>query len=1123
MKYPVLLPCLGLLLLVSLVAVPALAATDCPPTCSCLLSAKAEELGYSVFCGGKQSICGYDAPKNLKYCYALPVKCSSSCSCYTLEEGKEKGYPLCRDTTNPCRYEKGRALYCHQVPVTEKPVSCPSTCTCQQTKPYLEAGYEYCNGEQKVCGEDDLGNPLSCFEKPVTVVPVPVAPVQVPQECPPSCACYTREVGLQKAYTLCGGEETLCGYVKDQVPMYCYQSRTPDLVISDVWTDSPGAFREIRYNIYNRGDGASGASTTALYIDSVKIGEDSIAGLNAGEARVEIFPYRSECSGASDTIRVEADASGAVAESDETNNAYQRDRSCPAVSSVPDIAMLRIWHEGERNFTYRTRAYTPLENIRFRFQAYNVSASSGTLSTDAYLYVDDTWVSTTRVTASTTREGGWEGQFGYIGICSGASDTIRVVLDPSDLMFEENESNNDLSVTWDCPVAPSSGNKPDLIILDYWMTPLGDYEYSMGYRIKNQGKEYTLLTETGVYIDGEYRFVEGVERLAPGESRDVEISHRYSYRQCSGETDTIRLVSDQMDRVSEMDETNNGYEIPLTCIHISEPVISKPDLVIHSVRYECEIPCHDYTIEYTVHNRGNARAGPSVAVLYINYAEVGTGHVPALDAGAYSTDLTLTTTWVPVSPENRYHVEMCADWGNVVDERTPEPSGEENQCLEEDWEIAPSCHDGIWNGAEEDVDCGGSCRECGMVAVTGRILFEDYDDAASTYMGQYPARRVHFRIADDRKSDYEGGITSLHTTTDDGRFSVVLDRESHRGKPLKIRIGSCRDFNAGINYATKVAYDVDNCNVYVKWTSDIFTLPETGDLNLGDLIVKKDTDDDFQFFLGFKEYGSVDPCSEIGGCSNRQEDRDGGSVYFSIADAILHGREYANAHRGETDDIGMPTVQYPDRRWNMYYPPEYIIDIAGPPQYHDRDEGFSDDSVLHEYGHFLAYRISHLEPWGGSHGLCTQKNQYLAWNEGWAEYFGTLVVHHDQYPRTPGTFTSLNGPSNLYSTIEEHSCGDAGDDGDEIESYVSQVLWDLADDTTWLDSDPLEAWDTVEGHEDLTFKIFDREFGGGTGGAYLGTMCNFLNYGWYDDDYDSLRGVNANEITDLLDHYGIDC
>jgi hypothetical protein len=336
--------------------------------------------------------------------------------------------------------------------------------------------------------------------------------------------------------------------------------------------------------------------------------------------------------------------------------------------------------------------------------------TSGALTTEARLFIDGTWVSTTTATASTPRDGGWEGQFNYRGICSGTSDTVRVVIDPLDTLIEQDETNNELTETWNCTVIPSTESRPDLVIRRYWMTPMGDYQYRIGYEIKNQGKEYTPFTETGLFIDGVYRVQDGVDRLAPGESRDEEFWWNYSMRECSGSSDTLRIVADHDSRVAEMDETNNGYDIPMTCTAIPTTVTPKPDLVISNVFYECTPPCREFDIKYTIRNQGTAPAGVSVTGLNINYHDLGTSNAPLLEPGAAAT-LTFSRPWTPAYPDNR--VVVCADRGNSVDEITPAPSGELNNCLETSWHFNFTCDDGVQNRDETGVDCGGSyCPPC---------------------------------------------------------------------------------------------------------------------------------------------------------------------------------------------------------------------------------------------------------------------------------------------------------------------------------------------------------------------------------------------------------------------------
>jgi len=48
------------------------AAVQCPSDCTCMDAAQAKTSGYS-YCGGKQTLCGYDQYKNSLYCYQKPV------------------------------------------------------------------------------------------------------------------------------------------------------------------------------------------------------------------------------------------------------------------------------------------------------------------------------------------------------------------------------------------------------------------------------------------------------------------------------------------------------------------------------------------------------------------------------------------------------------------------------------------------------------------------------------------------------------------------------------------------------------------------------------------------------------------------------------------------------------------------------------------------------------------------------------------------------------------------------------------------------------------------------------------------------------------------------------------
>jgi subtilase family serine protease len=593
-------------------------------------------------------------------------------------------------------------------------VSCPVGCQCMLESQAKSLGYATCGDKPILCGEEPTKTgqvlPKYCYTVPVTSTPVTII------KCPVGSVCLASTE--TKGYTRDLQETRPCGYDAYQNLMYCYvplttvtpiSTGTPDLIINDVYTDATGAFREVRYIIQNVGDGPSGASTTALYIDGVKIGEDEAAGLGPGEFRAERFSHSGVCSGGSDVLGGKADIYDAVAESNEDNNAREREYLCPAESGQPDLDLADIWHEGEENFTFTIREYTATEGIHFLMKS---AGSVGTSPSEARLYIDGIWVSTVAI-PSIAEGGGYEGSFGYLGICSGTTDSIRVVLDPSNSVIELQETNNERTEILNCTVAPASSAKPDLIIRRMYYIPHSDYLREIRYEIKNQGTGWAPFTETGLYIDGVLDVQSGVDRLAPGESRELRFWKNYSMRTCTGSSDELRIVADHDEAVAETHEANNDYTQTWNCTEIPGSLTPKPDLVIHAVWYECELPCRELILKYTLLNQGSVPAPASDTTLYINYHEWGTSHAGPLEPGA-ATTLSFRDSWVPPSREN--HIQISADFHNDVDEISPPPGGELNNIREENWTFGGSCEDLVSSETEEGIDCGGlfcpACVEC---------------------------------------------------------------------------------------------------------------------------------------------------------------------------------------------------------------------------------------------------------------------------------------------------------------------------------------------------------------------------------------------------------------------------
>jgi hypothetical protein len=184
---------LCILLLVSLLVPAALAAVTCPSSCSCLLPAEAKKGGYPGYCSGKQVICGSDALKNEKYCYAKPAT-----------------------TIVPQLIVTAHTFVTTTPTTTPVPATCPAGCTCTNAAKAESVGLAYCGGKQALCGYDADKTPLYCFALPAT------APTTVASLCPASCTCTTPEKAAGAGLSWCGNTKTPCSSTGSEITRYCY-------------------------------------------------------------------------------------------------------------------------------------------------------------------------------------------------------------------------------------------------------------------------------------------------------------------------------------------------------------------------------------------------------------------------------------------------------------------------------------------------------------------------------------------------------------------------------------------------------------------------------------------------------------------------------------------------------------------------------------------------------------------------------------------------------------------------------------------------------------------------------------------------------------------------------------
>jgi hypothetical protein len=145
-------------------------------------------------------------------------ECPQGCRCLTRKEAVEAGLTApCNGDMTICEYDEQQnpLRYCFGKP-TEQP-ECPRGCDCLALTP-AEAerlGYSLCNGQETVCGYDDQQNRMLCYEKAGG------------EECPQGCVCLAKNVAEELDYPLCNQEETWCGTDPTTgVDMYCYERTT---------------------------------------------------------------------------------------------------------------------------------------------------------------------------------------------------------------------------------------------------------------------------------------------------------------------------------------------------------------------------------------------------------------------------------------------------------------------------------------------------------------------------------------------------------------------------------------------------------------------------------------------------------------------------------------------------------------------------------------------------------------------------------------------------------------------------------------------------------------------------------------------------------------------------------
>jgi hypothetical protein len=191
-----------------------------------------------------------------------------------------------------------------------------------------------------------------------------------------------------------------------------------------------------------------------------------------------------------------------------------------------------------------------------------------------------------------------------------------------------------------------------------------------------------------------------------------------------------------------------------------------------------------------------------------------------------------------------------------------------------------------------------------------------------------------------------------------------------------------------------------------------------------------------------------------------------GAGALHILDMLLLGVQRVKEWTGETLP---PFFSYWDRgvttNWSFYFGARgelrgrtrYGIELlGGEPNRQTTTDTDEHDAmiVLHELGHFVMDVLSSDSSHGGSHPRGALIDPGLAWEEGRATWFATMVLRSPHYQDTIGI-----EPMGSLRVDHDLERGDRNDvRGMGSESSVGEVLWDLADGADGVpdaDQDPI--------------------------------------------------------------------
>lgn len=409
----------------------------------------------------------------------------------------------------------------------------------------------------------------------------------------------------------------------------------PDLIVQDISLfPADPAINDtvtITVTIKNQGTASAGTNSIICYVDSIILETKSVDALNAGAMATVTFTW--QATQGSHTIKVIADSSGVIAESNEDNNA----NTYTLTTLAPDLIIQSI--------TWSPTNPSRGDNVVFSIIVKN-QGNTKSHNTNMNFFIDGNTrgiqdVAAINPGASLTKTYSWTALTGQ--------HVLKAVVDETNNNKESDETNNELTVTF-------ATEAPDLFFQNVvWLptNPSKSDNVTCNVTIKNQGSGRSDSCFLAYFLDGALKSTIAVSALEPAASTNVTVSW-----QTSLDKHEIKFTIDYYSQIIESDESNNEYTVSITTL--------LPDLVVSDVSWLPANPGTGDNVTFTVKikNQGSGRAAKFRAISYIDNRFISYMNISAINAGA---EATATFQWIATS--GSHSLGIIADFDKTLNEK----------------------------------------------------------------------------------------------------------------------------------------------------------------------------------------------------------------------------------------------------------------------------------------------------------------------------------------------------------------------------------------------------------------------------------------------------------------------